>query len=130
MAISSVRHASLRPLITVINPENQTASPPKMKLGPDEQAIMDFLQARVFQPILTSPTASERLKQGCRLTITRLEQRNAAMMVHYFWSAVVGTERSTSFAAQMRQEGFDRFEEVIPEFRARFEKPKAIRPSR
>ncbi|KQQ17553.1 hypothetical protein ASF59_00055 [Methylobacterium sp. Leaf121] len=101
-----------------------------MRLGPDEQAIMDFLQARVFQPILTSPTASERLKQGCRLTITRLEQRDAAKMVHYFWSAVVGTERSTSFAAQMRLEGFDRFEEVISEFRARFEKPKVIRPSR
>ena len=101
-----------------------------MQLGPAEQAIMDFLDSRVFVPILTSPTASERLKQGCRLTITRLKQRDAAGMIHYFWSAVVGTERSTSFAAQMRREGFDRFEEVIVEFRARFEKPKTIRTSR
>lgn len=91
---------------------------------------MDFLQDRVFQPILTSPTASERLKQGCRLTIVRMEQRDAAAMVHYFWSAVVGTEKSTSFAAQMRREGFNRFEEAIEEFRARFDKPRLIRPSR
>lgn len=101
-----------------------------MALGAAEQAIMDFLQDRVFQPILTSPTASERLKQGCRLTIVRMEQRDAAAMVHYFWSAVVGTEKSTSFAAQMRREGFNRFEEAIEEFRARFDKPRLIRPSR
>lgn len=100
------------------------------QLGVQEQAIMDFLQERVFQPILKSPTASETLKQGCRYTIMRLEQLDAAGMVHYFWSAVVGTERSTSFSARMRREGFDRFEEVLVDFRARFEKPKVIRPSR
>ena len=101
-----------------------------MALGAQEREIMEFLQQRVFQPVLTSPKASARLKQGCRLTITRMEQRDAAGMVHFFWSAIVGTERSTSFAAQMAREGFDRFEEVIAEFRDRFEKPKIIRPAR
>jgi len=95
-----------------------------------EAEIMHFLHERVFEPILSSPTASERLKQGVRLTITRMSQRTAAGMVHYFWSAVVGTERSTSFATQMRREGFDRFEEVIEEFRSRFDKPRIIRPAR
>ena len=95
-----------------------------------EAEIMDFLQNRVFLPVLTSPTASERLKQGVRLTITRMNQRDAAGMIHYFWSAIVGTERSTSFAAQMRREGFDRFEETIDEFRARFEKPRVIKPTK
>jgi hypothetical protein len=42
----------------------------------------------------------------------------------------VGTEKSTSFAAQLRQEGFDRFEEAIEDFRTRFDKPAMIRPSR
>lgn len=91
---------------------------------------MDFLHEHVFLPVLNSPTASERLKQGVRLTITRMNQRDAAGMVHYFWSAVVGTTKSTSFAAQMRREGFDRFEEAVEEFRARFEKPKIIKPAR
>ncbi len=100
------------------------------QLGQSEQAIMDFLQERVFRPILTSATASETLKQGCRYTIMRLEQRDADGMIHYFWSAVVGTERSTSFSAKMRREGFERFEEVIEDFRARFDKPRVIRPSR
>lgn len=101
-----------------------------MKLGQKEAEIMAFLQERVFQPVLNSPTASERLKQGVRLTITRMSQHDAAGMIHYFWSAVVGTERSTSFAAQMRREGFDRFEEAIEEFRSRFDKPRVIRPQR
>ena len=97
-----------------------------LELGPEEQEIMDFLSERVFDPILCSPNASERLKQGCRLTINRMKQRDADGMVHYFWSAIVGTERSISFATQMRREGFDRFEEVLEDFRNRFERPRAL----
>ena len=95
-------------------------------LGPVEQEIMDFLDERVFAPILYSPSASDRLKQGCRLTINRMRQRDADEMVQYFWSAIVGTERSISFSAQMRREGFDRFEEVLEEFRTWFERPSAL----
>ena len=32
-----------------------------------------------------------------------------------------GTERSIGFAAKMKAEGFDRFEEVIEDFRVRFD---------
>ena len=90
-------------------------------LGQREQQIMDFLHARVFDPILTSPRASEKLKQGVRGTIMRMQERDARRMVQYFWSAIIGTERSKGFAAQMRQEGFQRFEEAIEEFRQRFD---------
>jgi hypothetical protein len=85
-----------------------------------ETEIMQFLHQRVFDPVLDSPTASERLKQGVRLTIMRMEQRDAVGMIQYFWSAVTGTERSIGFAKLMKDEGFDRFEEAIDEFRTRF----------
>ena len=85
-----------------------------------EQRIMAFLYERVFNPVLTPPKASARLKQGIRQTVIRLQQRNAAGMIHFFWSAIIGTERSTRFAAMMRAEGFDRFEETIDDFRAKF----------
>lgn len=85
-----------------------------------EEEIMKFLTERVFNPVLESPTASEQLKRGCRLTMARMNQRDAAGMIQYYWSAVVGTERSIGFAAQMKREGFDRFEEVLEEFRVRF----------
>ena len=85
-----------------------------------EEEIMEFLKQNVFDPILNSPDASNSLKKGVRYTIMRMQERNAIGMVSYYWSAIVGTERSTEFARMMRKEGFVRFEEVIDEFRDRF----------
>ena len=85
-----------------------------------EQEIMQFLHERVFDPVLNSPTASQKLKQGVRMTIVRMEQRDALGMVQYYWSAVTGTEKSIGFAKMMRAEGFTRFEETIDEFMERF----------
>jgi len=85
-----------------------------------EQEIMDFLSKKVFSPVLASPSASQQLKTGIRYTIMRLEQRDAVGMISYFWSAIVGTEQSVQFSKLMKQEGFDRFEEVLEDFRDRF----------
>ena len=54
------------------------------------------------------------------MTMVRMNERDATGMVQYFWSAIVGTERSVGFAHMMKQEGFVRFEEVIDDFRIRF----------
>jgi hypothetical protein len=83
-------------------------------LGPKEQQIMDFLHERVFDPILASTTASAPLKQGIRLTIIRMMERDAV------GAALKGTERSIGFAARMRNEGFERFEEALEDCRVRF----------
>jgi hypothetical protein len=88
--------------------------------GPKERQIMTFLHERIFDPILNSAEASTDLKQGIRYTIMRLNERDAAGMIQYYWSAIVGTERSVGFAARMRREGFTRFEEAIDEFRLLF----------
>lgn len=85
-----------------------------------EEEIMDFLNMRVFNSILESPNATNELKSGTRYTMMRLDQLDARGMVNYFWSAIVGTERSISFAQKLRDAGFQRFEEVIDEFRSRF----------
>jgi hypothetical protein len=82
-----------------------------------KEEVLAFLHTHVFNPVLDSPEASKELKQGIRLTIMRMQERDAAGIVQYFWSAVVGTERSTAFARQMREAGFIRFEEVIEPFR-------------
>ena len=85
-----------------------------------EEEIMQFLHERVFDPILNSPSASKELKLGVRLTIVRMQNRDALGMVSYFWSAVTGTEKSVRFARMMEEQGFDRFEEALVEFRDRF----------
>ncbi|MFH2146310.1 MAG: hypothetical protein ABII75_09850 [Candidatus Omnitrophota bacterium] len=86
-----------------------------------KREIMQFLSDNIFDPILNNPAASETLKKGVRYTIMRLNNLDAFGMVSYYWSAIVGTEKSTEFARQMRAEGFTRFEEVIDEFRDRFD---------
>ena len=85
-----------------------------------EDEIMEFLHQNVFDPILNSRDASVSLKKGVRYTIMRMQERDALGMIKYYWSAIVGTERSTEFARMMHNEGFTRFEEVIDEFRDRF----------
>lgn len=82
--------------------------------------LMQFLHEHVFDPVLNSPQASEQLKQGVRGTIMRMSNHDPAGMIQYFWSAITGTDRSTRFARQMRAEGFTRFEEVLEQFRERF----------
>jgi len=85
-----------------------------------EEKIMQFLHDNVFDSILNSSDASNTLKQGVRYTIMRMNKLDVKGMIHYYWSAIVGTERSTDFARRMRNEGFTRFEEVIDEFRDKF----------
>ena len=85
-----------------------------------EEEIMQFLHERVFDPVLNSSIASKELKQGVRLTIVRMQNRDALGMVSYFWPAVTGTEKSVRFARMMEEQGFDRFEEALVDFRDRF----------
>jgi hypothetical protein len=85
-----------------------------------EEEIMTFLHQRVFDPVLNSSRANRNIKNGVNLTIARLNRRNAQGMIHYFWSAIVGTEHSIRFADLMKEQGFDRFEEVLEDFRKRF----------
>ena len=85
-----------------------------------EQEIIAFLDHRVFDPVLTSPSASTDLKHGVRLTRVRLMERDAQKMISYFWAAVIGTESSTKFARTMKNQGFARFEECLDDFRERF----------
>ena len=86
------------------------------------QEIMDFLSENVFSPILNSTSASDTLKNGVRYTTMRLKNLNSEGMIKYYWSAIVGTDKSIEFAKQMRDEGFARFEseDVLQEFRSRF----------
>lgn len=90
-------------------------------LDAKQQQIMSYLHEHIFQPVLTSPSASEQLKSGIRFTIMRMEQLEAPKMIQYFWSAIIGTERSIGFAAKMQAEGFTRFEEIFQDVRVRFD---------
>jgi hypothetical protein len=84
-----------------------------------EQEIMEFLHQRVFDLVLNSPNASSKIKSGVNLTIGRMNRLNAEKMVQYFWSALA-TENAIEFSKHMKAEGLTRFEDVMEEFRDKF----------
>lgn len=61
-----------------------------------KEEIMEFLNMKVFNPVLQSNDSSESLKRGVRYTIMRLNERDAEGMISYFWSAIVGTKKVQS----------------------------------
>lgn len=81
--------------------------------------IMTFLHERVFDPILNG-VYDNKLKQGVRATIMRMEALSTASKVQYFWSAIVGTDKSIRFTENLSDAGAVRFEDVMEEFRTRF----------
>lgn len=85
-----------------------------------EEEIFNFLNVNVFKPILNSNDASDTLKKGVRKTTRIMRRQNAKGMIQYYWSSIIGTAKSTRFAREMKKEGFNRFEEVMNEFRDRF----------
>lgn len=84
-----------------------------------EQELMDFLHKRVFDPILSSPHASAKVKSGVNITIGRMNKLSAEKMIQYYWSAL-STSNAIEFANYLKQENLPRFEDVLEEFRDRF----------
>jgi len=119
--------------LSQLNPPLKSLEPPTIggpfhplsganQMDPKKEELMAFLNEHVFEPILNSQVASEKLKKGIRYTIMRMNERDAAGCRQYYWSAIIGTDRSINFAAAMRDEGFTRFEdaEVLERFRQKF----------
>lgn len=84
-----------------------------------EQELMEYLHEKVFDPILNSPTASSQIKSGVNLTIGRMNRLSAEKMVQYFWSALA-TDNAIRFSKKMKNEGLKRFEDIMEEFRDKF----------
>ena len=81
-----------------------------------EQELMTYLHNKVFEPILNSKTASQKIKSGVNLTIGRMNRLSADKMIQYFWSALA-TDNAISFSKHLKAERLTRFEDVMEEFR-------------
>lgn len=84
-----------------------------------EQELMQYLHSKVFDPILSSKTCPTKIKSGVNLTIARMSRLRAEKMVQYFWSALA-TENAILFSKHLKAEGLVRFEDVMEEFRDKF----------
>lgn len=85
-----------------------------------EEEIMDFLHKNIFDPVLCCPTAHKDIDAGVRRTIDYFQTQDAAGMIEHYWKSIRGTDGSIALAGLLKQHGFKRFEDVIDEFRMRF----------
>lgn len=85
-----------------------------------EEEIMEFLNDRVFNPILASSSIPANIKKGVRITSVRMGGLDARGIIDFFWSAMKGTEKSIPFSEKMKEEGLTRFEDIFEAFRKRF----------
>lgn len=86
-----------------------------------EDEILDFLEARMFVPILNSPATSERFKKATRGLRIRLKQRDAQGMIQYFWNTVVDAKaKHANYGRMFQNEKLQDFEEVVNDFRVKF----------
>lgn len=60
------------------------------------------------------------LVRGMNLTKARLAHRDALGIIHYYWSAVYGTDNSIKFSNEMKRCGLVRFEDLLEDFRVKF----------
>lgn len=86
-----------------------------------EQEILEYLEVNLFNPILKSPVAAERIKAATRGLRIRMKQRDAQGMIQYFWNTVVDTNsKKANYGRMLQNAGFSEFEEVVNNFRVRF----------
>ncbi len=84
-----------------------------------EQELMNYLHEKVFDPILNSPNVPAGIKNGVNLTIGRMNKLSAEKMIQYYWSAL-STDNAILFSKRVKNENLPRFEDVLEEFRERF----------
>ena len=97
-----------------------------MNLISDEvkrKEFLDYLEENVWQDAerFGKDTENLSLVRGIRLTRVRMTQLpTAEKMLHFFWSAVQGTDKSINFSDLMKSNGITRFEDVLEEVRVKF----------
>lgn len=86
-----------------------------------EDEILDFLETRMFMPILNSSVTSERFKKATRGLRIRLKQRDAQEMIQYFWNTVVDANaKHANYGRMLQNEKFSDFDEFVNDFRVKF----------
>ena len=86
------------------------------------EEIMNYFNERIFEPAIKFSKGSNirEIAQGVRYTRMRMQQLSAEGMIHYFWAAVQGTDKSIAFSKLLKDNRVLRFEDILEDVRVRF----------
>ncbi len=87
-----------------------------------KEEMLNYFNETIFEPAIQYGTENNipEMSQGARYTRMRMQQRNPEGILHYFWSAIVSTEKSISFSKLLKRHNVVRFEDIIDDVRDRF----------
>ena len=87
-----------------------------------QKEIMCFLDEKIFDPALefAKEHKNNTILRGVNITRSRMLRLSSEKMVAYYWSAIIGTENSIKFSEILKDNGVERFEDIIEEFRTKF----------
>lgn len=88
-----------------------------------KQEVLSYFNDKIFEPGIRFSKENNipEIARGIRYTKMRMEQLpNATKVIQYFWSAVIGTEKSIKFAELLKEHNVLRFEDIIEEVRVKF----------
>ncbi|MFH1230054.1 MAG: hypothetical protein V1709_01015 [Planctomycetota bacterium] len=84
---------------------------------PTKQALIDFLEEKVFRPAENHPMTDKTIKKKVQCTRMRLNQyRDWETVEKYFWSAMASDAGKDSYR-RLHRIGATAFEDVIEEFK-------------
>lgn len=86
------------------------------------EEIMNYFNETIFEPAIrySQENNIKEIAQGARYTRMRMQQLDAVGMIHYFWAAVQGTDKSIAFSELLRDNQVLRFEDILEDVRVRF----------
>lgn len=88
-----------------------------------KKEFLDYLEDNIFSNAEQYGKEHNdiNLVKGVRITRLRMSQQpTLEKMLHYFWSAMEGTDKSINFSNKLKEYGLTRFEDVFEDVRVKF----------
>ena len=88
-----------------------------------KQLVKEYFDENVFNPAIAygKEVHNKSIVSGVNLTRVRMFRLpTAKKMLHFFWSAIAGTDKSIKFSEVMKDAGLTRFEDIFEDVRVRF----------
>ena len=84
--------------------------------------IMNYFDEKIFNPALdfAKRNHNNTIYRGINITRARMYRLSSEKKIQFFWSAIVGTDKSIRFSDILKDNGITRFEDIIEEVRTKF----------
>ena len=87
-----------------------------------KEEMLEYFNETIFEPAIQYGKEHNipKMSQGARYTRMRFQLLTSDKILHYFWSAIVGTDKSIPFSKLLKDNNVLRFEDLIDDVRDRF----------